>query len=105
MLGSFLDSYCRFYRSGHFEGFLTWEVRLVGILRMELGVSNDLVIGLCSHHEAAVAVYLLRQFSSRSGGQLLLISSDGLSLAPPSDAFMGRPSNRLVKNSQFIGFR
>ena len=59
-----LDCYCCFYWLGHFEGFVAWDFHLVDFLGVELDMSDDLVVCLCSDHEAAIAVYLFRHFSS-----------------------------------------
>src|SRR5207249_8294801 len=57
-----LDGYCCFYWLGHFEGFVAWDFHLVDFLGVELDMSDDLVVCLCSDHEAAIAVYLFRHF-------------------------------------------
>src|SRR5207244_12538931 len=57
-----LDCYCCFYWLGHFEGFVAWDFHLVDFLGVELDMSDDLVVCLCSDHEAAIAVYLFRHF-------------------------------------------
>jgi hypothetical protein len=61
----FLDGDGGLYGAGHFERLLAGEVSLVNFPGVELGVADDLVVCLSSDHEAAVAVYLLRQISSR----------------------------------------
>lgn len=68
-----LDSYCRFYGSSQFEGFVPRDIHLVDLLRVKLDVLDQFVVRLGSYHEAAVTVYLLSHFFFVSNSALLLI--------------------------------
>src|SRR5213594_1523316 len=90
-----LDGYCCFYWLGHFEGFVAWDFHLVDFLGVQLDVSDDLVVCLCSNHEAAVTVYLFRHFSSSRDALMFLIRCGGLRTRVDCRCTYESPSHKL----------